>query len=303
MMDLAETIKKLKKEKNAVILAHNYQRPEVQDIADYVGDSLGLSIEASKTDADVIIFCGVYFMAETAKILSPGKKVVIPDKDAGCPMADMITVQELRELKKRYPGAKILCYVNTFADIKAESDVCCSSSNAVMVVEKAFRENDEIIFVPDKYLADYAQKKTGKNLILWNGYCPSHVKILEEDIRKMKKAHPGAEVLVHPECTAPVISLADEILSTDGMVKYVKRSPAKEFIVATEPGIIHRLKKENPSKEFWPASGITECLNMKLITLDKVLRALETLQYEVDVPQKVITKAKKSIDKMLKYQD
>ncbi|MCK9554445.1 quinolinate synthase NadA [bacterium] len=302
-MDVFEKIRDLKKERNAVILAHNYQRPEVQDIADYVGDSLGLSIEASKTGADVIIFCGVYFMAETAKILSPGRKVIIPDKNAGCPMADMITVQELKELKKQYPQAKILCYVNTFAEVKAECDICCTSSNAVSVIEKAFKEKDEIIFIPDKYLASYAQKQTARNLILWNGYCPTHIKILKEDIDREKKLHPRAEILVHPECTSPVISLADKVLSTDGMCKYVKKSGVKEFIIATEPGIIHRLRKENPSKRFWPASGISVCPNMKLITPDKILRSLETLEYEVALPRKILLQAGKSIDKMLKYKD
>jgi quinolinate synthase len=214
-MELIKEINRLKKERNAVILAHNYQLPEVQDIADYVGDSLGLSIQASQTNADVIVFCGVYFMAETAKILSPDKTVLIPDKNAGCPMADMITSEELRKLKAQHPQAKVLCYVNTTAAVKAECDVCCTSGNAEKLVREAFRADDEIIFVPDQYLAGYIAKRAGREFILWKGFCPSHVKILPEDIERERALHKNAEVLVHPECPASITCIADQVLSTE----------------------------------------------------------------------------------------
>jgi quinolinate synthase len=245
-MELADNIKRLRKERNAVILAHNYQIPEVQDIADYVGDSLGLSIQASKTTADVIVFCGVYFMAETAKILSPEKIVLIPDRKAGCPMADMITAQELRKLKAEHPKAKVLCYVNTTAEVKAECDVCCTSGNAERIVRDAFQKDDEIIFAPDQYLAHYISTQVGRDFITWKGYCPTHVKILPEDIAMKRALFKDAEVIVHPECPASVISLADKVFSTEGMCRYIKVSKAMEFIIGTEIGILHRLKKENP---------------------------------------------------------
>ncbi len=231
-MELVKKIKRLKKEKNAVILAHNYQIPEVQDIADYVGDSLGLSIQASKTKADVIVFCGVYFMAETAKILSPDKTVLIPDKNAGCPMADMITAEELRKLKAEHPQAKVLCYVNTTAEVKAECDVCCTSGNAEKIVRDVFREDEEIIFVPDQYLAHYISTRIGRDFILWKGYCPTHVKILPEDIAKKRALYKNAEVIVHPECPAGITSIADKVLSTEGMCRYIRESKAQ--------GIYHR---------------------------------------------------------------
>jgi quinolinate synthase len=300
-MELVERINRLKKERNAVILVHNYQAPEVQDIADFVGDSLGLSIQASKTSADVIVFCGVYFMAETAKILSPDKTVLIPDRDAGCPMADMITAEQLRKLKAEHPKAKVLCYVNTTAEVKAECDVCCTSGNAEKVVRGAFNKDDEIIFAPDQYLAHYVSTKVGREFIEWKGFCPTHMKILPEDIERERKLHPGVEVLVHPECRAAVTDIADKVLSTEGMIRYAGSAPAKEFIIGTEMGILHRLAKENPGKIFYPLSERAVCPNMKKTTLEKVLWSLEDMKYEVIVPQDIMKKARKSLDVMLKY--
>jgi len=300
-MELVEEINRLKKEKNAVILAHNYQLPEVQDIADYVGDSLGLSIQASKTNADIIVFCGVYFMAETAKILSPEKIVLIPDKRAGCPMADMITAEELRELKAQHPKAKVLCYVNTTAEVKAECDVCCTSGNAERIVRESFRKDDEIIFVPDQYLAHYISTKVGRDFILWEGYCPTHVKMLPEDIALQRTLHKDAEVIVHPECPAGITSIADKVLSTEGMCNYIKASEAREFIIGTETGIIHRLQKENPGKLFYPVSERATCPNMKRTTLEKVLWSLEELGFEVTVPTGIMNKARTCLQRMIDY--
>ena len=300
-MELIEKINRFKKEKNAVILAHNYQIPEVQDLADYVGDSLGLSIQAAKTTADVIVFCGVYFMAETAKILSPEKTVLIPDRKAGCPMADMITADQLRELKAEHPKAKVLCYVNTTAEVKAECDVCCTSGNAQQVVREAFQPEDEIIFAPDQYLAHYISTVTGRDFISWRGYCPTHVKILPEDIAAKRALYPGAEVLVHPECPASVTSAADKVLSTEGICCYVQASNAKEFIIGTEIGILHRLKKENPGKTFYPVSERASCPNMKLTTLEKILWSLEEMEHEVTVPPDIMRKARKSLQRMIDY--
>jgi quinolinate synthase len=294
---LKERIIELQKQKDAVIVAHNYQRDEVQDIANYVGDSLGLSQEAAKSDANVIIFCGVHFMAETAAILSPNKTVLMPDVNAGCPMANMISAESLRALKKKYPQAKVVCYVNTTAEVKAESDICCTSSNAVKVVESI--EGSEVIFVPDKYLANYISTKTEKKIVPWYGYCPTHVRILPEHILRQKKLHPKAEVIVHPECTPQVIALADKVLSTGGMCRYSKESKASEIIVGTEVGILYRLRKENPEKTFYPASELAVCPNMKLTTLEKILWSLEDMEYEVKVPQDIRIKAKKAVDKML----
>jgi quinolinate synthase len=300
-MELIEKIDKLKKERNAVILAHNYQIPEVQDIADYVGDSLGLSIQASKTKADVIVFCGVYFMAETAKILSPEKTVLIPDRNAGCPMADMITADQLRKLKAKHPKAKVLCYVNTTAEVKAECDICCTSGNADRVVREAFQPDDEIIFAPDQHLAHYISTQTGRDFIIWKGYCPTHVKLLPEDIAAKRALYLGAEVLVHPECPASIISVADKVLSTEGMCRYVQDSGVKEFIIGTEIGILHRLKKENPEKIFYPVSERASCPNMKLTTLEKVLWSLEEMEHEVTVPAGIMRKAKTSLQRMIEY--
>lgn len=298
MSNIAEKIKKLKKERNAIILAHNYQLPEVQDVADYCGDSLELSRIAAKSDAKVIVFCGVHFMAETASILSPEKKVIMPDIKAGCPMANMITAEDLRELKSQHPKAVVVGYVNTSAEVKAELDICCTSTNAVEVVNR-FKDAEEIIFVPDKYLADFVSKKTGKVLISWDGYCPTHVKILPEHIIKAVRLHPKAKVIAHPECTPEVIALADQALSTGKMCKFVKESKDKEFIIGTETGIIYRLQKDNPDKKFYPAIELAVCPNMKKTTQEKILWALEELKEEVRVTDEIRKRAKKAIDKML----
>jgi len=296
--DIAAKIKKLKTEKDAVILAHNYQIGQVQDIADFVGDSLQLSIEASRTESSIIVFCGVHFMAETAKILNPGKKVLLPDKDSGCPMADMITAADLKKLKAGHPGAVVICYVNSTAEVKALSDICCTSSNAVKVVESVPPDED-ILFIPDKYLGSYVQSKTGRKMILWNGYCPTHVRINARNIIELKRKHLDAEVVVHPENTPDVIEVADRVESTGGMLRYVKESPKKTFIIGTETGIIHRLKKENPGKVFIPAMDRAICPNMKLITLEKVLWSLEREETEVIVPEDIARKAKSAIDRMI----
>lgn len=291
----------LKKKRKAIILAHNYQRPEIQDIADVVGDSLGLSIEASKTDAQVILFCGVYFMAETAKILSPGKTVLIPDKDAGCPLAEMITADELKKLKRKHPKAKVLCYVNTSAEVKAEADLCCTSANAVKMINGPLKDEEEIIFVPDKYLAHYVSAQTGRKLISWYGYCSTHVRIMLKDVSEQKWLHPKAEVMVHPECTPEVIALADAVLSTEGMCRYVKNSKKNEFIVGTEKEITYRLSRENPDKLFYPAALHAVCPNMKRTTLEKVLWALEDIRYEVVIRDEIIAQAQQSIKRMVEY--
>jgi len=300
--ELVRKIKELKKKRNAIILAHNYQLPEVQDIADFRGDSLELSRIAAKTDAEVIVFCGVYFMAETASILSPEKKVIMPDTSAGCPMANMMNAQDLRKLKQEHPQAVVVGYVNTSAEVKAELDYCCTSTNAVAVVNAITKESGgkkEIIFVPDKYLADYVSRKSGRKLISWHGFCPTHVKILPEDVKREKKFHPRAKVMVHPECLSSVVALADAVLSTSQMSKYARENPAKEFIVGTEVGLIYRLKQDNPDKEFYPASERAVCPNMKRTTQEKVLWALEELKEEVRVPEDVRKKARLAIDRML----
>ncbi len=298
MPDLISKIQKLKKERQAIILAHNYQLPEVQDIADHCGDSLELSRIAASTESKVVVFCGVHFMAETASILCPDKTILMPDLNAGCPMANMITAEDLRELKARHPKAAVVGYVNTSADVKAELDICCTSTNAVEVVN-SLKNYEEIIFVPDKYLADFVSKRTGRRLISWDGYCPTHVKIMPEDIIRQIRLHPKAKVLVHPECIPEVISLADEALSTGKMCKYAKESSAKEFIIATEVGIIHRLQRDNPGRKFYPASELAVCPNMKRTTLEKVLWSLEEMKEEVRVPEEIRLKAKKAIDRML----
>jgi len=300
-MTIQEKIRKIKEERHAVILAHNYQNPEVQDMADFVGDSLGLSLQASRTEAAVIVFCGVHFMAETAKILSPLKTVLLPDPDAGCPMADMITAEDLRELKRDHPGARVLCYVNTSAAVKAESDFCCTSANAEIMVRKALADEKEIVFVPDRYLADYVSGRTGRSFIVWNGFCPTHARILPEDIEKARTSHPGAVVIAHPECTPEVRTLADRVASTEGLCRYVKGSAAREIIVATEIGIIHRMKRDNPEKAFFAASNKAVCPNMKRITLEKILRSLEENRHEIVVPRDIAARAKGCIDGMLEW--
>jgi len=296
--ELVRKIKELKKQRNAIILAHNYQLPEVQDIADFRGDSLELSRIAAKTDASVIVFCGVYFMAETASILSPDKKVIMPDTSAGCPMANMMNAEDLRKLKKEHPRAVVVGYVNTSAEVKAELDYCCTSTNAVAIVS-ALKDKKEIIFVPDKYLANYVSKKSGRKLISWHGFCPTHVKILPEDLKREKKFHPKAKVMVHPECLSSVVALADAVLSTSQMSKYARENTAQEFIVGTESGLIYRLKQDNPDKEFYPASERAVCPNMKRTTQEKVLWALEELKEEVRVTEDIRKKARLAIDRML----
>ena len=298
-MSLIEKIQELKKKRNAVILAHNYQIPQVQDIADFVGDSLGLSIAAAKTKADVIVFCGVHFMAETAKILSPAKTVLLPEEKAGCPMADMIMAEDVKVLKERHPGAAVLCYVNTSAAVKAECDLCCTSANAVRMVRDVLKDEKEIIFVPDQYLAAYVASQTGRAIIPWQGFCPTHARILPDNIADMKTLHPEAEVLVHPECTPELIELADHVASTEGMCRYVKESKSAEFIVATERGIIHRMEKENPRKRFHPASRFALCPNMKYTTPEKILRALQDTVYEIRVPEDIAARAHRCIERML----
>jgi quinolinate synthase len=295
--DLVERILKLKEERNAIILAHNYQLGEVQDIADFVGDSLELSRNAAKTKAEVIVFCGVHFMAETAAILCPHMTVLLPDIHAGCPMADMITAAQLRQKKSELPQSTVVCYVNSTAEVKAESDICCTSANGVKVIESL--DSDEILFVPDQYLGHYISTKTNKKINFWPGYCPTHVRIQASDIIRRKQEYPQAKVVVHPECRPEVIALADEVLSTGGMIRYAQREEVNEMIVGTEIGIIHRLKKENPSKKFIPASEKAICPNMKLITLEKILWSLEEMEPQVKVPEVTRLKAKVAVDKML----
>ena len=291
-------IRKLKDDRKAVILAHNYQPGEIQDLADFTGDSLGLSIKASETDADVIVFCGVQFMAETAAILSPKKTVLLPDKSAGCPMADMINAEQLRRLKQEHPDALVVCYVNSSAEVKAESDYCCTSANAVEVVNSLPKDR-RIIFVPDQHLGRFAAERTGRNLVLWPGYCHVHVVITVDDIKNARAKYPEAIVMTHPECTEPVKKLSDEMLSTSQMLKFAAKKTAKQFIIATEIGIIHALKKQEPQSEFIPASERAICPNMKKITMEKIVWALEDMQYIISVPAAIRKKAKKALDKMV----
>lgn len=295
--EIVEKIKKLKKERNAVILAHNYQVGDVQDVADFIGDSLGLSQKAAEVEEEVIIFCGVHFMAETASILAPEKIVLIPDINAGCPMANMISASEMREWKKRHPGKKAVCYVNTTADVKAECDLCCTSSNALKVVESI--GDNEILFAPDKNLAAYIARYTPKKIIPWDGYCYVHQQITSADIQAKKRLHPEAEVWVHPECTPEVINLADRVLSTGGMVREARNTGKKEIIIGTEAGIVYRLEKENPGKKFYPARELSVCRNMKKITLEKVLRSLEKMIYRVDVVPEIRFRARGAIERMV----
>jgi len=295
---LLDEIRDLKAKRNAVILAHNYQPGEIQDLADCCGDSLGLSIQASKTDAETIVFCGVRFMAETAKILSPDKLVLLPERFAGCPMAEMITAEQLRGLKSEHPNAIVVCYVNSTAEVKAESDYCCTSANAVAVV-RSLPKDKPVIFVPDQHLGRFVEEQTGRDLILWPGYCTTHVLISEEDIGKAREQHRDALVIAHPECSEPVKKLADALLSTGQMLSFVKDSPAKRFIVATEVGMIHPLKKARPDAEFIPASDRGVCPNMKKITLEKVLASLAHLQFQIDVSQEIRHEAAAALQRMV----
>lgn len=297
---LADKISALKKERNAVILAHNYQRGEVQDVADFVGDSLGLSQKAAQTHADVIVFCGVHFMAETAKILSPQKKVLIPDLEAGCSLSDMITADALRKWKAEHPGAVVVAYVNTSADVKAESDYCCTSSNAVRVVQ-SIPADKEILFVPDQYLGNFVREKTGRKIHLWPGYCGVHTSIKTEAIDQLKKEHPQAELLIHPECgcSTPLLMKTAQMLSTESIYNHPAKSTAKEFVVATEVGILHRLERSYPDRTFFPAAPNAVCGYMKKITLENVLWSLQDLQHEVTVPQATAERARTAIDRMM----
>jgi quinolinate synthase len=300
MEDLVQKINQLKKEKNAVLLAHNYQVQEVQLSADYLGDSLGLSQTASKIENDVIVFAGVKFMAETAKVLAPHKKVLLPRLDAGCPMADMIVVEELLELKHRHKNAKVVTYVNSSVEVKAESDACCTSSNSVKVVENI--DADEIIFIPDRNLGSYVQKMVPhKKIILFEGYCYVHNRIKKEEIEATKQLYPEAEILVHPECRMEVIEMADKVLSTSGLLKYAAESDAKQFITATEQGLLERMKRENPGKEFYPAYRPKICSNMKRTSLRDIYEALKYDRYEINIDPAIAKRAKKALDEMLRY--
>jgi len=298
--EIVKELNSLKKEKNAVILAHVYQLPEIHDIADFVGDSLDLSRKAFQVKADIIVFCGVYFMAEIASILNPNKKVLIPDIDADCPMAGMITVEKLKEFKSQCKNPVVVAYVNTSAAVKAESDICCTSSNAVDVV-KSIKSRGEIIFVPDRNLGSYVQKKSGIEMKIWNGFCPTHNNfILPEYILKARREHPHAEILVHPECRPEVISLADRVMSTGIMCRYVKESYKEEFVIGTESGILYKLKKDNPNKNFYPASSLVICPNMKKITVAKVKDVLANMKNFVSVPEKIRERSYYPVLKMLK---
>jgi quinolinate synthase len=298
MPQISDRILQLKNQKHALILAHNYQAPEVQDIADFTGDSLELSRSAAKTEARVIVFCGVHFMAETAKILSPGKVVLLPDQEAGCPMADMITAEQLEEEKGKHPNIQVVCYVNSSAAVKAASDICCTSANAVEVVQ-SMDQDRPILFVPDQYLGHYVMQKTGRRMLLWPGYCPTHMKITVQGIEKQKVRFPDARVLVHPECRPDVIAAADEALSTGGMIRYARTFTGKTLIIGTETGILHRLRKENPQVEYVPVSEKGVCPNMKRISLEKVLFSLEEMKSEVEVPDEIRKRAYSAVEKML----
>lgn len=316
-----EEILKLKKERNAIILSHNYQRDEVQDIADFIGDSLELSRTAAEIDCDVIVFCGVHFMAESASILSPNKTVLLPELEAGCPMADMIQVSSprkvwktfpgyetqptfvfpheftLRDIKAKYPGVPVVAYVNTTADVKAESDICCTSANVVKVIESL--PDERVICIPDRNLSMWAQKNTKKQIIAWDGFCHVHDRATKKDVLKAKEEHPNAVFMAHPECRLEVLELADHVTSTSGMLRFAKSSDAKEFIVGTETGLMHRLKKENPDKIFYPLRKDMVCPNMKKTTLNSILTALREMKNVIKVPEEIRIPAKRALDRML----
>lgn len=318
---IIEEILELKKQRNAIILSHNYQRDEVQDIADFVGDSLELSRTAAKIDCDVIVFCGVHFMAESASILSPDKIVLLPELGAGCPMADMIQVSSprkvwktfpgyetqptfvfhheftLRDIKAEYPDVPVVAYVNTTADVKAESDICCTSANVVKVIESL--PDERVICIPDRNLSMWAQKNTKKQVIAWDGFCHVHDRITRKDVLKAREEHPDAVFMAHPECRLEVLELADHVTSTSGMLRFARSSDAKEFIVGTETGLMHRLKKENPDKIFYPLRKDMICPNMKKTTLDSVLSALKEMKNVIKVPEEIRIPAKRALDRML----
>lgn len=296
--DIVKRINELRKEHKAVILAHNYVLGEVQDIADFVGDSLELSIKAAATQAPVIVFCGVSFMAETAKLLAPNSTVLLPEVSAGCPMADMASAEAVQALRKEHPDAVFVAYVNTTAAVKAEVDICCTSANAEKIVS-SIPEDKEIVFLPDQNLGGNVMKKLNREMILFPGYCPTHHRVTPEQLDAMRQQYPDAPIMVHPECPVEVTAKADAALSTGGMLKFVKESPAKQIIVGTESGIIHRLRKENPDKEFIALAPAPRCMNMKKITLESVLKSLEEMQTPVELPQAMIQRAKLPIERML----
>ena len=297
---LQQQILELKKKRQVVILAHNYQNPEIQDVADFVGDSLDLSIKATKTDAKTIVFCGVDFMAESAKILNPEKTVILPDKTANCPMAEMVDAESLSWLIKEHPDAEVVAYINTTADVKALADICCTSANGVRIVKS--RTVKKIIFIPDRNLGLYIQKQVPeKEMILWPGVCRTHHDIRKEDIVLLKKKHPHAEILVHPECQPEIIEFADYVFSTNGMVNYAKTSPIKEFIIGTEKGLCYRLEKENPGKKFYPVPTAI-CPNMKKTTLEKVLKSMETLEPKINLSDEIMQKARVPLQRMMEIE-
>jgi quinolinate synthase len=297
-MTIVEEIRKLQAARKAIILAHNYQPAEIQELADFTGDSLELARKAAGVSEEVVVFCGVHFMAETAAILNPNKTVLLPTPDAGCPMADMITGEQLRDLKAKHPGAKVLCYVNSTAEIKAESDCCVTSSNA-LAIARSFPAEQKIIFVPDQHLGSWTAEQLGRSFILWPGFCPTHARMTDRQIALAREAHPGAPVLVHPECPKVVRDIADQVLSTGGMCRYVKGRPEPVFLIGTETGILHRLQKENPEKQFFPILESAVCPNMKKTTLEKVLWSLKENQTVVRVEEPIASRARKSIEAML----
>jgi len=295
---LRRKILDLKKEKNALIVAHNYQRDEIQEIADLTGDSFKLAREVTKAKEKLVVFCGVKFMAESAYMLSPEKTVLLPVEEAGCPLADMATVEKLRKKKQEYPEAAVVAYVNSTAAVKAESDICCTSSNAVQVVRSL--KEDKVIFVPDKNLGRYVREQVPeKEMILWDGYCIVHMRLTREEVERTKKLHPEAEFIAHPECRREVLELADYIGSTAGMIKYVKECPREEFIVGTERGIIYKLKKDNPDKSFYMPTDQFICANMKLTTLGWLARSLEKEIYKIEVPPGIAEKGRRALKRML----
>ena len=296
--EIIEKIQKLKKEKNAIVLAHCYQNVEIDEVADFVGDSLYLSQQAAKTDADIIVFAGVYFMAETAKILSPDNKVLLPRLEAGCQMADMINLQQIREFKSKHPNIPVVCYVNSTAEVKSESDICCTSANAVKVVKSM--NVPKVLFVPDTYLGTYVgEQLKDVEVITYPGYCPTHLRIRPEDILERKKQYPDAEVLVHPECHKEVVKLADFVGSTTGIMKRAKESSAKTFIIVTELGVVERLERDFPDKKFVLVSPKAVCANMKWIHLEDILNSLEAEQHEIDVDPDLAKRAYAPIEKMV----
>ena len=298
-MTIQAEINSLKKERNAVVLAHNYERPEIQSIADFTGDSLELARKAAEVDADVIVFCGVYFMAQTAAILNPEKTVLIPDPGAGCAMADMVNAEDVRLLKRKHPFATVACYVNSTAEVKAECDICVTSGNAEKILS-SLPPDKEVIFVPDKNLGGYIAEKLGRNYILFDGCCPIHAKLESRLIDCARGRYPDAEVLVHPECGKAVRDKADRCLSTGGMCEYVKSSSRKTFIIGTEVGILHRLEKENPDKKFIPLDREIVCSDMKKVTLENLRDCLADMKYKVHVDREVASRARRSIEAMLK---